>query len=231
VIANVAAQHCNRNDIARLGDNPVTGGHQKSAHNDLWEHQMLAKGSSGSANRLLRPYDVLVVDLGVMEGPSTKKGRPVLAEVRSLPAVTEPTGADHLTTGFWSSVTKFLVEGFAQCAVSMHPTMFYPQEPDPEEPKILEPREMRWRERRRLIALVSKPASRDEASCEAEHATSQAALAGAAAALVDGHPNELEREIEKTVAALARLDDRTLWDLGILDRSQIELTVRYCHDC
>lgn len=41
----------------------------------------------------------------------------------------------------------------------------------------------------------------------------------------------LERELKRAVAALARLDDRTLRDLGIADRSLIEQTVRYCHDC
>jgi uncharacterized protein YjiS (DUF1127 family) len=40
-----------------------------------------------------------------------------------------------------------------------------------------------------------------------------------------------EREIEKAVAALAQLDDRTLRDIGIPHRSQIEQVVRYCRDC
>jgi hypothetical protein len=40
-----------------------------------------------------------------------------------------------------------------------------------------------------------------------------------------------EREIERAVAALARLDDQTLRDFGIPHRSCIEQTVRYCHDC
>jgi uncharacterized protein YjiS (DUF1127 family) len=40
-----------------------------------------------------------------------------------------------------------------------------------------------------------------------------------------------EREIKKAVAALAQLDDRTLRDIGIPHRSQIEQVVRYCRDC
>jgi hypothetical protein len=40
-----------------------------------------------------------------------------------------------------------------------------------------------------------------------------------------------ERRIKKSVAALANLDDQTLRDMGIPDRSQIEQAVRYCHDC
>jgi uncharacterized protein YjiS (DUF1127 family) len=40
-----------------------------------------------------------------------------------------------------------------------------------------------------------------------------------------------EREIQETTRALARLDDHTLRDLGIPDRSQIEFTVRFCREC
>jgi uncharacterized protein YjiS (DUF1127 family) len=40
-----------------------------------------------------------------------------------------------------------------------------------------------------------------------------------------------EREIKKAVAALEKLDDRTLRDIGIPQRSQIEQVVRYCRDC
>jgi uncharacterized protein YjiS (DUF1127 family) len=40
-----------------------------------------------------------------------------------------------------------------------------------------------------------------------------------------------EREIKKSVAALAKLDDRTLRDIGIPQRSLIEQVVRYCRDC
>jgi len=42
---------------------------------------------------------------------------------------------------------------------------------------------------------------------------------------------EREQQIERAIAALARLDDRTLLALGISHRSHIEWTVRYCHDC
>ncbi|WP_157088096.1 hypothetical protein [Bradyrhizobium jicamae] len=45
------------------------------------------------------------------------------------------------------------------------------------------------------------------------------------------HWLEREQQIEKAIAALAKLDDRTLLGLGISHRSHIEWTVRYCHDC
>jgi uncharacterized protein YjiS (DUF1127 family) len=40
-----------------------------------------------------------------------------------------------------------------------------------------------------------------------------------------------EREINRAVAALMNLDDQTLRDIGIPDRSQIKRIVRYCRDC
>jgi uncharacterized protein YjiS (DUF1127 family) len=40
-----------------------------------------------------------------------------------------------------------------------------------------------------------------------------------------------EREIRRAVDALAKLDDRTLRDIGIPDRSQIDRVVRFCRDC
>lgn len=40
-----------------------------------------------------------------------------------------------------------------------------------------------------------------------------------------------ERQIRKAVAALAQFDERSLRDMGISGRSEIEQVVRYCHDC
>jgi hypothetical protein len=68
-------------------------------------------------------------------------------------------------------------------------------------------------------------------SLEVAYETNQAALASDAIAVTDDSSRELEHDVEKAVAALAELDDRTLQDLGIPHRSHIERTVRYCHDC
>jgi uncharacterized protein YjiS (DUF1127 family) len=40
-----------------------------------------------------------------------------------------------------------------------------------------------------------------------------------------------EREIRRTVRALAEFDDQTLRAMGIQDRSLVEFTVRYCREC
>jgi uncharacterized protein YjiS (DUF1127 family) len=40
-----------------------------------------------------------------------------------------------------------------------------------------------------------------------------------------------EREVRRAVRALAELDDETLREMGIQDRSQVEFTVRFCREC
>jgi uncharacterized protein YjiS (DUF1127 family) len=40
-----------------------------------------------------------------------------------------------------------------------------------------------------------------------------------------------ERDIRRAIRALARLDDRSLRNIGIRDRSEIEFTVRFCRQC
>ncbi|MBR0747639.1 DUF1127 domain-containing protein [Bradyrhizobium japonicum] len=40
-----------------------------------------------------------------------------------------------------------------------------------------------------------------------------------------------EREIKSAIAALSKYDERTLRNLGIHGRADIERMVRYCRDC
>jgi uncharacterized protein YjiS (DUF1127 family) len=127
-------------------------------------------------------------------------------------------------TTFWSAVVAYLIESFALYAASMHPVALYPAEPRPGERNIQQPRQATWRERRGRLRLVSTTTS---AGPEPETSPTPAAEN----AIGFGGDREREREVERAVAALAELDDRTLRELGIPHRSQIEQTVRYCHDC
>jgi hypothetical protein len=127
-------------------------------------------------------------------------------------------------TTFWSAVVAYLIESFALYAASVHPAALYPDpvEPRPRERNI-QPRQVSARERRGHLRLVSRTTS----SAGPEPETTPRPPAGYATGLV----GDSEREIERAVAALAKLDDRTLRELGIPHRSQIERAVRYCHDC
>jgi uncharacterized protein YjiS (DUF1127 family) len=132
--------------------------------------------------------------------------------------------ADVRETTFWSAVVDYLIESFALYAASIHPAALYPAEPRPDERNILQPSEVFRRERRGLLKLVSTTSSAGPEPATIPTRSAENAIG------FDGD-RQREREIERAVAALAELDDRTLRELGIPHRSQIEQTVRYCHDC
>jgi hypothetical protein len=156
---------------------------------------MLAKQSSGSANGLANWYDT--PGNGERGDTNTTRVRGP-AEPDSPPAVIASiTEADRGKPAFWSSVIDFFVEGLASCGTSLHPVMFFMEQP---------------------------------ALFDLEHEAGRTMPAGHAVAANDRSVKR-EREIRKAVAALERLDDRTLLGLGIRHRSHIEQTVRYCHDC
>jgi uncharacterized protein YjiS (DUF1127 family) len=131
-------------------------------------------------------------------------------------------------TKFWSSAIDYLIESLALYAASIHPVALFPVEPRPDQRNMPPSGQVFRRGRRGLLTLVSTTASPDASSLRSEPETSSAPAAGCA---IDFAGRQRERAIEKAVAALAELDDGTLRDLGIPDRSQIEPTVRYCHDC
>jgi hypothetical protein len=131
-------------------------------------------------------------------------------------------------TKFWSSVIDYLIESFALYAASIHPVALFPVEPWPDRQNMPQSGQVFRRGRRGLLTLVSTAASPDGSSLRPEPQTGSAPRVGCA---IDFAATQRERQIQKAVAALAELDDGTLRDLGIPDRSHIESTVRYCHDC
>jgi hypothetical protein len=194
---------------------------------------MLAKGSYGSANRVLRRHDVLIGDRsGITDKNALRAGCSAIADAKSTPArIVKIREADCRKAGFWSAVIDLLMEGLALCAVSMQPTALFLVEPDPDEQRIPQPDEVSPRERRGRTSQAPRIAGQGAVSLEVAYKTNQAALARDAIAVTDDSSHELECDIEEAVAALGRLDDRTLRDLGIPHRSHIERTARYCHDC
>ena len=135
--------------------------------------------------------------------------------------------------GFWSSVLDFLIEGFALCAASSHPTIFLPPAPHLEEQEIPTARDIslcKWRGSQHSISPLAKSVADKSTPCRGSDRDAGQATPDTYAA-VDHGWRERELEIEEAIAALSRLDDRTLQMLGIPHRSCIEQTVRYCHDC
>ncbi len=213
--AIVAAGSCGRNKIVHGGDHLVTEYRQ------------------ASANGVARRYDVATDDSSIADQRTRRARRPDLS-------VELADEANDQKTGFWYSVLDFLMEGFALCATSSYPTMFPPLAPHPEQQKIPTAREISLRRWRGSQHPISSTANSSMAKSMANQGTpylgfdrdaDQVTTDPYAVAFTDHGWREREREIEEAVAALSRLDDRTLQMLGIPDRSQIEQTVRYCHDC
>ena len=166
------------------------------------------------------------------------------------PAIAQPDA-------IWPSVYWFLLEGFAAYGASLHGFATSAVTAITNEVDALRPPELSWRKRRKSISLVSSAARAEMAVLESEDAVDRIAFGSgipstrdAAAHEVDRyrfvHPGWLamiwratasrwakwrrEREVKKAVAALAQYDGRTLRDMGILHRSQIEQIVRNGRD-
>jgi uncharacterized protein YjiS (DUF1127 family) len=88
---------------------------------------MLAKQSFGSANGLANWYNAK--GNGEREDINTTRVRGP-AEPDSLPGViVSITEADRGKPAFWWSVIDFFVDGLASCGTSMHPVMFFMDQP------------------------------------------------------------------------------------------------------
>ena len=173
-----------------------------------------------------------------------------------MPAVMR---ADHEDAGPWSSVfapfgRAFALHGTSYCNL-LHAIATSPVESCSVQ---TEKERLAVRERRSSLAVISPSASPKltEVKLEQEAMRSEARSDGAALAEFDGSPPfadrpnprhwltspcstvasrwtqwRRERQIKKAATALLALDDRTLRDIGIPHRSEIEQVVRYSLDC
>ncbi|MCP3397860.1 DUF1127 domain-containing protein [Bradyrhizobium sp. CCGB20] len=159
-----------------------------------------------------------------------------LADIGSRPAA-PAAQPDREVSKFWSMVFA-LIEGFALYGAALHPTAAMPVH------AILEARR-HWQPRPEAGAPVAPVRNSGSDGAESNVVELDRVrpfnvqrerrwrwLRSAGGTLTDllSHSRR-EREIDRAVAALAKLDDQTLRDLGIQSRSDIEWTVRYCHDC
>ena len=161
----------------------------------------------------------------------------------------------------WRSVFWFFLEGFALYGASVHWVASTAVATIASEVEAQERQRPARRERRNSISLVSAAAHTGATVPGREDAIDQPASGTRMPSMRDGilssarevdryrlvHPGWLaliwratasrwarwrrERQIGKAVAALAEYDDRTLRDMGIPHRSQIEQLVRDGRDC
>jgi hypothetical protein len=206
---------------------------------------MVANHFSGTANDFLTRNDFTGDAGGTTDRNAMRTARVELAGVKfptviiavpdKFPAVivARPDTNQRKTT-FWSSALDYLVEslglyGAALYRAAIHPVALFVEPTCGKE--TLPRRDIHSSERRGVTNLISPAAIQHAVSTELEHRSNHVTPAGYVIALSDDSSRERERKIKTTVAALAELDDRTLLDMGVPHRSQIEQVVRYCLDC
>ncbi|MBT1510144.1 DUF1127 domain-containing protein [Bradyrhizobium sp. SRL28] len=204
---------------------------------------MLKKHASRNVNRFVGLHDqqrgtavcaVLSDDLGIAR--QTPAARPDVPESSSA-AISTIARAGNAPTSLWWSVLASFTEGFGAYGVALYPTADFPVQ------AILVARKdsLRHPGSRELTAtghehetdLLSKNirlGGGSELDPRAPRHRNLLALIYDTAAALWAHWRR-EREIKRAVAELAQFDNRTLRDMGITSRSDIEHLVRYCHDC
>ncbi|MGY8708662.1 DUF1127 domain-containing protein [Bradyrhizobium sp. 18BD] len=156
-----------------------------------------------------------------------------VADTASRPAPPDAEPAQDAGT-FWWALLFSLMEGFALYGAALHPTAVMPvhailaARKDLElEPDAAEPVQSSAAVRHGNVVKLDRVGPSGARPERRWHWLR--AVGESVAALVVWLRRE--REIRRAVAALQELDDRTLRDLGIRGRAEIEWTVRYCHDC
>jgi len=200
-----------------------------------------AKTWSDNRHDAFNGGDVPIEDI---DGVVAARRRPALVPSIGPESARE---ADHPPVSSWSVVFAYLMEGFVLYGASLHPNGFPVELPRIEDnvprpaDELSPPRERR--------AVVPNSASPTAAHIEQTSGDAGIALVdvgrlgsegSASVGVVRRTAQKLrnliarpwtdwrhEREIKSAVHALAEFDDRTLRDMGIRDRAQIEHTVRH----
>lgn len=147
---------------------------------------------------------------------------------------------DSAASGWWWMAIASFMEGFALYGASLHPSATFPIDEDSVAAKARQPRlaDSHWP----AMAYgqgVSEPLKGSNviapglvawAEQRPHRRTDWLGGLGAKVVAMWTHWRK-EHEIRRAVRALAEYDDRTLLDLGIRGRADIERMVRYCRDC
>ncbi|TYL94747.1 DUF1127 domain-containing protein [Bradyrhizobium rifense] len=181
---------------------------------------MLKQNLPSNVVRVVRPLEMKTgsipgrSDLSVDRG-SARRDRAVRPDtLADAPRPAEPSAEADSPTSWWSAALLSVMEGFALYGAALHPNATFPVEAMPRTASTRSPR----------------PAGSSRIDLHARHRWTWWSALGDTAAMLWKHWWR-EREINQAVAALSQYDDRTLRDLGINGRADIERVVRYCRDC
>ena len=239
-------------DSAAALDAQVERGECLSSANSLWEHLMLSSSESG--NNSSATHEKMASRLADVNSPLAVM--PLMPR-----ADRQNTASRSSIFTFFMEGFALYGASLGPYGAFLRATATSPGELCPTEASAPQPKEMSSRERDRFIVIVSsnpevtgyEPENdidryRRRSGAPSEN-TGLAGSCGSPSFDTDrpNHRNWLtkpwisiasrwahwrrEREIKKAVAALAEFDDRTLRDMGIPHRSEIEQVVRYCRDC
>ena len=203
---------------------------------------MLKKHASRNVNRFAGLHPRRGVTLYAVPSDDFGISRQAAAARPDLPksgpaAISTIARADHAPTSLWWSVLAAFTEGFGAYGAALYPCADFPVQAI-----LVESRDSLQHPRSRKPAASRREPKGDLLSADIRfgggsarggrlpwHRNLLASIYDTAAALW-AHWRR-EREIKRAVVALAQFDDRTLRDMGIAGRSEIEHVVRYCHDC
>ena len=208
---------------------------------------MLEQQRPSNVNPMVRPSYARVA--GIARGldlPDDRGGRrgravsPDRAAYMASPPVVPIADMDRPATGWWSAVLTFFMDGFVLYAASMYPgAVFLLDETsrpangprarlaDGRQPAMSYGQEASQRLNQSNV-IAPGPAAWTGRS--ARNGGDPLAGLGRKVVALWTHWRR-EQEIRQAVRALAEYDDRTLRDLGIQGRADIERMVRYCRDC
>jgi uncharacterized protein YjiS (DUF1127 family) len=198
--------------------------------------------------------DVPIEDI---DGVVAARRRPALvphpySNAQRIPSIGPESAreADHPPVSSWSVVFAYLMEGFVLYGASLHPNGF-PVELPRMEDNVPRPADELSPPRGRRAVVPYSAGPEEVTEAHVEQTSGDAGIAfvdvgrlgskgSASIGVVRRAAREFrnliarpwndwrhEREIKSAVRALAEFDDRTLRDMGIGDRAQIEHTVRH----
>jgi len=198
---------------------------------------MLKQYFSSNVNRMVRPFRMRISQIARDLRLSDDRSSGRLVRTESVVPVAD---TDSPTSRSWWTGPTFFVEGFVLDGVSPHPSARFAA--DEAELATVHARQVR------LAGGCPPVMTHGQGGLPPKESN---VIASELAAGVEQRPpsrgnwmGELgervvalwthwrrERAIKSAVAALAKYDQRTLRDLGIHGRADIERMVRYCRDC
>lgn len=208
---------------------------------------MLEPQLPSNATRMVRPSYARVagiargLDLSADRGGTRARAAFPDGPAYTISAPVVPaTDMDEVATGWWQATLTFFMEGFALYAASMYPSAVFSLDEaslpaNVHQARLIDSRQAAMAHGQGSthgpsgsnviapeLAAWTAPSRRDGGDW----------LAGLGEKVVALWTHwRREQEIRAAVRALAEYDDRTLRDLGIQGRADIERMVRYCRDC